>query len=62
MGIGEILKDKEEFIGSLLKILEGKEAKTTFNFKDVEFHVGKSKVTMNGSLDVVFVPLEKQKK
>jgi hypothetical protein len=59
--IEEILKNKEEILLKLLDVLEGKEARASVNLDGVTFHVGKSKVEMNGKVEFVFVPYEKQR-
>lgn len=60
--IEEILKEKGELLEKFIEIIEGKEAKTRINLDGIKFKVGKSVVQMNGSVELVFIPLEKKKK
>ena len=60
--IEEVLKNKEELLIKLLEILEGKESRAKINLDGVEFHVGKSAVRMQGTVEITFIPLEKKKK
>jgi hypothetical protein len=59
--IEEILKNKEELLVKFLEILEGKETRAKVSLDGVEFHVGKSAIKLNGSVEFTFVPLEDQK-
>ena len=59
--IEEILRDKEELILKLLELMEGKEAKAKFNLDGIEFKIGKSKVQLNGKIEVGFTPYSKKK-
>lgn len=61
MGIEKIISDKEELIHAVLKLVEGKEARAKLNLKGVEFHVGKSAVRMNGTVEITFIPLEEKR-
>lgn len=56
----EILTNKEELLVALLKVLEGKETKATLDLNGVTFKVGQSKVVMEGSIKLSFVPLAKK--
>ncbi|MBI4021537.1 MAG: hypothetical protein HY369_04795 [Candidatus Aenigmarchaeota archaeon] len=58
----EILKNREELLIKLLEILEGRESRAKVDLHGVEFHVGKSLVRMDGTVDLTFVPLEKKAK
>ena len=59
--IEEVLKNKEELLVKFMEIMEGKESKAKVNLNGVEFHVGKSLVRMNGTIDFSFVPVNKKK-
>ncbi len=61
MGFEQIIKDKEELIKTILKLVEDKEARTKLSLKGVEFHVGKSLVRMNGTVEITFIPLEEKR-
>lgn len=62
MGIlEEILKNKEELLIKLLEIMEGKESRAKIDLEGVEFHVGQSAVRLKGSVELTFIPIEKQK-
>ena len=56
--IEEILANKEELLVALLKVLEGKETRATLDLNGVTFKVGQSRVVMEGSIQLTFVPLE----
>jgi len=60
MSLEKVLKDKEELIETILKLLEGKEAKATLNLNGIKFMVGKSSVSMSGKIEFVFVPVEEK--
>lgn len=62
MAIEEILKDKEELINTVLKLLEGREAKATLDLDGISFKVGSSAVNVDGKLQLTFVPIDKSKK
>lgn len=63
MGIfEELIKNKEEILISLLKVLEGKEAKAKVNLDGVKFKIGNSSVKMEGVVEFTFVPIEDKKK
>jgi len=59
--IEEIIKNKEEFLLKVLEILEGKETRTKINLNGVEFKFGKSKIKVNGNIELVVIPFEKKK-
>jgi len=59
--IEEVLKNKEEILVALLKVLEGKESRARVNLDGVKFNVGKSSVKMEGEIEFTFVPLEKKR-
>jgi hypothetical protein len=59
--IEEVLKNKEEIIVALLKVLEGKETRARVNLDGVKFNVGKSSVKMEGEIDFTFIPLEEKR-
>jgi hypothetical protein len=59
--IEEVLKNKEDLIVALFKVLEGKEARAKVNLNGVKFNIGKSSVKMEGSIEFTVVPIEKQK-
>jgi hypothetical protein len=59
--IEEVLKNKEEILVALLKVLEGKESRARVNLDGVKFNVGKSSVKMEGEIEFTFVPLENKK-
>jgi len=59
--IEEVLKNKEEILVALLKVLEGKESRARVNLDGVQFNVGKSSVRMEGEIEFTFVPLEDKK-
>ena len=54
--ISEILESKKEFIEKFLSSIEGKEGKSVLNLKDVEIDVKKSKLKINGKLEISFSP------
>jgi hypothetical protein len=58
--VEEILKNKEDIIVALLKVIEGKEARARVSLDGVKFHVGKSTVKMSGAIEFTFVPLEEK--
>jgi hypothetical protein len=60
--IEEILKEKGELLEKFIQIIEGKETRTKVNLDGISFRIGKSTVRMNGSVEFVFVPIEKKKK
>jgi len=60
--IEEILKNKEEIIVALLKVLEGKETRARVKLDGVRFNVGNSVVKMEGAVEFTFVPIEDRKK
>jgi hypothetical protein len=63
MGIvEEILKNKEEIIVNLIKLMEGKETQAKIDLNGVSFKVGDTKLMLNGSIDVDVVPVVKKKK
>lgn len=53
---------KEEIIETILKMVEGKEARAKINLDGVKFKVGKSQVQLSGAIELTFVPLEKKRK
>ena len=57
-----VIKEKEELVNAVLKMMEGKEARATLNLDGVEFHLGRSRVEMNGKVEITFVPVEQAKK
>jgi len=59
--IEEVLKNKEEILVALLKVLEGKEARARVNLDGVKFNVGKSTVKMEGEIELTFVPLDEKR-
>ena len=59
--IEEVLKNKEEILVALLKVLEGKESRARVNLDGVKFNIGKSSVKMEGEIEFTFVPLEDKK-
>lgn len=61
MGFEEIIKDKEELIKTVLKLLEDKEAKAKLDLTGVNFHIGNSEVKVDGSIHLTFIPIEKKK-
>ncbi len=60
--IEEVLKNKEDILVALLKVLEGKESKAKVRLDGVKFNVGSSSVNMEGSIEFTFVPIEEKKK
>lgn len=62
MAIEDILKDKEELINTVLKLLEGREAKATLDLDGISFRVGKSTVAVDGKLQLTFIPVDRVKK
>lgn len=62
MALEDILKDKEELINTMLKLLEGREARATLDLDGISFKLGKSTVAVNGKLQLTFIPVEKIKK
>ena len=56
--IEEILANKEELLVALLSVLEGKQTRATLDLNGVTFKVGQSKVVMEGSVSLTFVPIE----
>ena len=60
--IEEILANKEELLVALLKVLEGKETRATLDLNGVTFKVGQSRVVMEGSIQLTFVPLDRAAK
>ncbi len=58
----EILKNKEELILKFLSVIEGKETKAKINLDGVTFNVGKSKVKLDGNIEITIVPFLKKKK
>jgi len=54
----EILKNKEEILISLLKILEGKEASAAVNLDGVEITVGNTTVRLSGEIKFKVNPNE----
>ncbi len=62
MGIvEEIIGNKEELIGKILSILEGRETTTKLNLDNIEFNVGEAKVKVNGQIDISVAPFAKKK-
>ena len=59
--IEEVIKNKEEILVALLKVLEGKESRARVNLDGVKFNVGKSSVKMEGEIEFTFVPLENKR-
>ena len=59
--IEEVLKNKEELIVALLKVLEGKETRANVKLDGVKFNIGQSSVKMEGNIEFTFVPIEKKK-
>ena len=59
--IEEVLKNKEEILVALLKVLEGKESRARVNLDGVKFNIGKSSVKMEGEIEFTFVPLESKR-
>jgi hypothetical protein len=59
--IEEVLKNKEEILVGLLKVLEGKESRARVNLDGVKFNVGKSTVRMEGEIEFTFIPLDDKK-
>ena len=59
--IEEVLKNKEEILVALLKVLEGKESRARVNLDGVKFNIGKSTVKMEGEIELTFVPLENKR-
>jgi hypothetical protein len=57
----EIIRNKEELIMKILQILEGKETNTKISLDGVEFNIGNSKVSVNGSVEFTIVPFVKKK-
>lgn len=60
--IEEVLKNKEELIVALLRVLEGKQTRARVKLDGVKFNIGKSSVKMEGDVEFTFVPLESKKK
>ncbi len=60
--IEEILRNKEEILVALLKVLEGKESRTRVKLDGVKFNIGSSSVKMEGAVEFTFVPIEERKK
>jgi hypothetical protein len=60
--IEEVLKNKEELLVALMKVLEGKESRARVNLDGVKFNIGKSSVKMEGEIEFTFVPLEDKKR
>ncbi|MBI4173298.1 MAG: hypothetical protein HY519_01115 [Candidatus Aenigmarchaeota archaeon] len=61
MGI-DLIRDKEQLMNAVLKVLEGKEAKATLNLDGVHIHLGTSSVELNGKVQMTFIPGEPAKK
>lgn len=59
--IEEVLKNKEEILVGLLKVLEGKESRARVNLDGVKFNIGKSTVKMEGEIEFTFIPLDDKK-
>jgi hypothetical protein len=59
--IEEILKNKEELLVALFKVIEGKEARAKVNLNGVKFNIGKSSVKMEGTIELTLVPIEDKK-
>ena len=59
--IEEILKNKEELLVALFKVIEGKEARAKVNLNGVKFNIGKSSVKMEGTIELTLVPIEEKK-
>ncbi len=60
--IEEVLKNKEELIVALLRVLEGKQTRARVKLDGVKFNIGKSSVNMEGAIEITFVPIEEKKK
>ncbi len=60
--IEEILKNKEDILVALLKVLEGKESRARVKLDGVKFNIGSSSVKMEGEVEFTFVPIEERKK
>ncbi len=58
----EVMKNKEELLASLLKVLEGKETRTEVSLDGIEFKLGDSKVQVQGRVEFTFVPIDKHVK
>lgn len=63
MGIvEEILKNKEEILINLLRVMDGKEATAKVNLDGVKFKVGEATVKLDGEISFTLVPGTKKKK
>jgi hypothetical protein len=60
--IEEILRNKEDILVALLKVIEGKESRARVKLDGVKFNVGNSSVRMEGAVEFTFVPIEDKKK
>ena len=58
--VGELLKNKEDFLIKILDVLEGREAKASINLEGVEFVLGQSKIKLGGKVEVSFLPYGKK--
>jgi hypothetical protein len=54
--VEEILKNKEDLFIKLLEILQGKETSASIDLSDVQFHVGKAAVKLDGEIRITLVP------
>ncbi len=61
MALEKMLKDKGDLIETILKLLEGREAKATLNLDGIKFKVGNSSVAVNGKVELTLVPVDKKK-
>ncbi len=55
------ISEHSDFMEAFVKMLEGRQAKASLDLDGVQFHIGKSKVKVDGNVVVTFVPIEKKK-
>ncbi|MBI2675889.1 MAG: hypothetical protein HYX24_05495 [Candidatus Aenigmarchaeota archaeon] len=49
-----------DFLESVAKLLERRQGKASLSLDGMQFRIGKSKVRVDGNLEVTFLPLEKK--
>lgn len=51
----------QDFLEPVAKLLEGRKGKASLSLDGMQFHIGKSRIRVDGKVEVTFVPIEKKK-
>lgn len=63
MGIIDALfKNKEELVSKIISLLEGKETVIKIDLSKTTMNVGKTKIELNGEIELKILPFTKKKK